>query len=218
MSLSESQSWNVRGKKKQNWYSTSWPFSLTFSNEQESLFTFSRPLTGVLLLTSLRLLLVCFSQWSMLRKRLKRKWKGGEERPKETEVLIVQILPQWHPSQQHQSHPDTNGCFRFSASQQCPNPPEPPPTTSYPCTPLNQHGKGAMTQKWVETNDSNESCCPPANVCSHYRWLGEWIQSDSLLSQSLHITRLFIYLICILASRVHNICSYLSWATYFQLS
>lgn len=42
--------------------------------------------------------------------------------------------------------------------------------------PLSLHDKGDLTQKWVETNDSNESRCPPANVCRHYCCPCKWLQ------------------------------------------
>lgn len=42
--------------------------------------------------------------------------------------------------------------------------------------PLSLHDKGDLTQKWVETNGSNESRCPPANVCRHYCCPCKWLQ------------------------------------------
>lgn len=33
-----------------------------------------------------------------------------------------------------------------------------------------------LTQKWVETNDSNDSRCPPANNCYHYCCPCKWFQ------------------------------------------
>lgn len=89
-------------------------------------------------------------------------------------MLTVQIPPRWHPSQPHPSRPDANGCYRPAPSPPCPNHPH--------TTPLSQHGKGDLTQKWVETNDSNESHCPPANVCRHYRCPCKWLQMALFLA------------------------------------
>lgn len=58
----------------------------------------------------------------------------------------------------------------------------PKPPHHIPQPPLSQHGKGDLTQKLVETNDSNESHCPPANVCCHYRWPCKWVQMALFLA------------------------------------
>lgn len=56
------------------------------------------------------------------------------------------------------------------------------PTPLIPRSPLSQHGKGDLTQKLGETNDSNESRCPPATVCRHYRCPCEWVQMALFLA------------------------------------
>lgn len=75
----------------------------------------------------------------------------------------------------HPSRPDANGCYRPAPCPPCPTHPNPPPHP-IPNTPLSQRGKGDLTQKWDETNDCNESCYPPDNVCSHYRCPCKWVQ------------------------------------------
>lgn len=132
---------------------------------------------------------------------IKRKGRGRKDEEKEGGLLTVQILPRWHPSQPHPSRPDANGCFSPAPSPPCPNHPQPPPTltpTHTPCPhpPLSQYGKGDLTQKLGETNDSNESRCPPANVCSHYRCSCKWVQMALFLAwqtaATLHCSRKFL--------------------------
>lgn len=146
--------------------------ALTFCNEVLSRGPFHTSLTTdsffCLLLSNihLRALLCVFPFFFALIGREGGKGRGVKDGGKWQEVwlLTMQILSLWHPSQLHPSQPDANGCCRVAPFSPCPNhsthPSPTSPTTPQPPPPLSQHGKRDLTQKWVETNDSNESLPP----------------------------------------------------------
>lgn len=71
------------------------------------------------------------------------------------------------PPQPHSSCPDANGCSTLLPSLHTHyDPSEPPPPLSLLL--FLTRLAGNLTQKLVETNYSNDSCCPPANICHHY--------------------------------------------------
>lgn len=73
--------------------------------------------------------------------------------------------PPLPPPWPHSSCPDANGCYRLAPSLHAHYNPFEPLFFLLFLTRL----AGNLTQKLVETNYSNDSRCPPANICHHYR-------------------------------------------------
>lgn len=140
------------------------------SSYQQSLFTLLGPLTVffsfMFFVCSPASVLILLAYSSQLGER---KEKGGEERMKESERKLGCWLCRFCLGGTPASRIHHALMLMAVTDLQTHSHPIPHP-------PLSQHGKGDLTQKWVETNDSNEFHCPPANVCRYYCCPCKWLQ------------------------------------------